>query len=164
MIFPGIAPSDSTLASKTLPDIEASLGNEFGALVGLSIAAFFGAAQPLILSFPLERPVFLREYSANTYSIVSYFLSKTLVEVVAVFGQNLLLFLITYFVLGLRGNFFLLLLSTWLMAVAAASLALWIGCAVSSPQSAIQLMPAVAVPQILFSGLFLKSSQVPVYL
>mmetsp|Transcript_82140 Transcript_82140/g.183223 ORF Transcript_82140/g.183223 Transcript_82140/m.183223 type:complete len:128 (-) Transcript_82140:64-447(-) len=50
------------------------------------------------------------------------------------------------------------------MALAAGSLALFVGCAVSSASSAIQLQPAISVPQILFSGLFLKSSQLPPYL
>lgn len=33
----------------------------FGALVQIMISAMFGSAQPMILAFPLERPIFLRE-------------------------------------------------------------------------------------------------------
>lgn len=42
----------------------------------------FGAAQPVLLSFPLERPTFLREYATATYGVLPYFLSKTAVELV----------------------------------------------------------------------------------
>lgn len=172
IIFPGVAKSVGDLeamAQEAGPFaaqkvISESVGNEFGALVGLSIAAFFGASQPLLLSFPLERPVFLREYSSNMYSVVSYFLSKTIVELLVTFIQNLLLFLITYWALNLRANFFELLFATWTMAISASSMALWLGCVVSSASTAIQLQPAMAVPQILFSGLFLKSNQLKVYL
>lgn len=172
LIFPGVADSEEKLAKmaadspvyEAYGNISSSLGSEFGALVGLSIAAFFGASQPLLLSFPLERPVFLREYSSNMYSVSAYFLSKTAVEVTVTLVQNLALFLITYWVLGLRGNFFELVLATWLMAISSASMALWIGCTVSTPSSAVQLAPAISVPQILFSGLFVKSDQLPGYL
>ncbi|CAE7934073.1 w, partial [Symbiodinium sp. KB8] len=39
----------------------------FNALVQVALVAMFSACQPVILTFPLERPVFLREYSSGTY-------------------------------------------------------------------------------------------------
>lgn len=144
-----------------------NLGNEFGAIVGIGIAAFFGSAQPLLLSFPLERPVFLREYSSNMYSVVSYFLAKTIVELGVTLGQNIALWLIVFFTLQFRAGIVGLLMligTTWLMAVSASSMALWVGCIVSTPSSAVQFAPAISVPQILFSGLFLKSKDLPIYL
>eukprot|EP00969_Alexandrium_andersonii_P132902 5877610-Alexandrium_andersonii.AAC.1 len=59
-----------------------------------------GSAQPILLTFPSERPVFLREYAAKQYRVTPYFLAKTLVEMPVVrlsapeFGQRL-----TYFAL-----------------------------------------------------------------
>jgi ABC-2 type transporter len=41
-----------------------------------------GTAQPALLSFPSERPVFLREYSTNHYSVLSYFVSRFTMEAV----------------------------------------------------------------------------------
>merc|ERR1712217_63250 len=93
------------------------------------------------------------------YSSVSYFLSKTVVELLVVLVQNVLLYLITYWALQLRANFFLLVLYSWLMAISSSSMALWVGCATSTPATAMQLMPLITVPQVLFSGLFLKSDQ-----
>ena len=40
----------------------------------------FGTAQPSLLAFPDERPVFLREYSTNHYSVTSYFISRLTME------------------------------------------------------------------------------------
>ena len=38
----------------------------FGAITMVTIASMFGAAQPVMLSFPFERPLFMREYSTGT--------------------------------------------------------------------------------------------------
>jgi hypothetical protein len=46
------------------------------------LMGMFGTAQPALLSFPSERPVFLREYSTNHYSVVSYFMSRLTMECV----------------------------------------------------------------------------------
>jgi len=157
LIFPGAAKDNDP--SKNF--------NVFGALVGLCIAGFFGAAQPLLLSFPLERPVFLREYSSNMYSCIAYFVSKTIVEVVVTFVQVSVLFAITFWVMGFTTGFVGFLESifaVWLMAIAAGSMALWVGCIVSTPSSAVQLAPAISVPQILFSGLFVQTKDLPIYL
>lgn len=185
LIFPGVALSISQLHDLTkdvdsckeltdpacmggwITEVRSHLTDEFGALVGIAIAAFFGSAQPLLLSFPLERPVFLREYSSNMYSTVSYFVAKTIVELCVTLMQNLALWVIVFWVMGFRCGlvgFVSLVLVTWLMACSAASMALWIGCVVSSPSSAVALSPAISVPQILFSGLFVKSSALPFYL
>lgn len=163
IIFPGVArDSDVTALNAYSKNF-----NVFGALVGLCIAAFFGAAQPLLLSFPLERPVFLREYTSNMYSVNAYFLGKTIVEVMVTLMQVFALCVITFFILGFGSGFAGFLesvASLWLMAISAGSLALWIGCAVTTPSSAVQLSPAISVPQILFSGLFLQTKDLPVYL
>lgn len=42
----------------------------------VSIGSMMGSAQPVMLAFPLERPVFLREYATGTYSVLAYFMSK----------------------------------------------------------------------------------------
>ena len=47
----------------------------------------FGTAQPSLLAFPEERPVFLREYSTNHYSVGSYFISRLVIESVVTFFQ-----------------------------------------------------------------------------
>ncbi|CAK9027630.1 unnamed protein product [Durusdinium trenchii] len=136
----------------------------FGTLVSLSIMAMMGAAQPVVLQFPQERPVFLREYAAHQYGVVPYFISKTLVEMPVVLMSSLLTFAVTYFWMGLHGGFVLLVLVSWLLGIASSSLALLVGCGVASAQKAIQLAPLTLIPQMLFSGLFVPVAKIPLSL
>jgi ABC-2 type transporter len=66
----------------TDPSNPNNLNSHFGALVMVMLMSMFGTAQPALLSFPDERPVFLREYSTNHYSVVSYFMSRFTMEAV----------------------------------------------------------------------------------
>ncbi|CAE8676936.1 unnamed protein product, partial [Polarella glacialis] len=133
----------------------------FGTLVSLSILSMMGCAQPILLQFPAERSVFLREYAAHQYGVIPYFMSKTLVEMPIVFMSQLLSFLITYWIMGLHGEFLLLVAVAWLLGMASSSLALLVGCGVTSGQKALQLAPLTLVPQMLFSGLFLPVAKIP---
>ena len=53
--------------------------------------AMFGTAMPTLLSFPEERPVFLREYSTNHYGVIAYFLSRLAMEALITFFQVIVL-------------------------------------------------------------------------
>jgi hypothetical protein len=46
-----------------------NFNNHFGAIAMVMISGMFGAAQPIMLSFPFERPMFLREYTTGTCKI-----------------------------------------------------------------------------------------------
>jgi len=133
----------------------------FGTIVSLAISAMMGAAQPILLTFPNERPVFLREYAAQQYGVVAYFISKTLVELPVVLGTQVVTFLLAYWIMGLHGNFVYLTVLSWLLGIASSSLSLIVGCGVASAQKAIQLAPLVLIPQMLFSGLFIPVSKIP---
>jgi len=50
-----------------------------GAFFFLSVSAFMSSLSPIILTFPLEKGVFLKEQSSKMYSVGSYFLSRNLV-------------------------------------------------------------------------------------
>ena len=65
IIFLDVAQSDR--------EVNSNVQSTFGALIMVLLMSMFGTAQPALLSFPEERPVFLREYSTNHYSVVSYF-------------------------------------------------------------------------------------------
>lgn len=72
VIFLNVGSSDSSIPS--------NLQSHFGGLIMVSLMSMFGTAQPALLAFPEERPVFLREYSTNHYSVVSYFISRLTME------------------------------------------------------------------------------------
>ncbi|CAE7759180.1 ABCG2 [Symbiodinium sp. CCMP2456] len=146
----------------------------FGTIVSLSIMAMMGAAQPVLLQFPQERPVFLREYAAHQslcckevwfrYGVVPYFISKTIVEMPVVLLAQIVTFLVTYWWMGLHGSVLLLVLVSWGLGVTSSSLALLVGCGVSTAQKAIQLAPLTLIPQMLFSGLFVPVAKIPLSL
>jgi len=133
----------------------------YGTIVSMAISAMMGNAQPILLSFPSERPVFLREYAAQQYSVAPYFLSKTLVEMPVVLASQLVTFLCSYWLMGLHGNFAELVIISWALGITSSSLALLIGCGVASGQKALQLAPLALIPQMLFSGLFLPVQKIP---
>lgn len=45
----------------SVPAVIKQVNSQFGVLVQLGIGGMFGLAQPTMLTFPLERPVFIRE-------------------------------------------------------------------------------------------------------
>jgi hypothetical protein len=140
---------------------QADFQAHFGTVISLAIAAMMGAAQPILLLFPSERPVFLREYAANQYGVVAYFISKTLVEMPVLVGTQVVTFLVAYWLMGLHGNFILMVLLSWLLGLASASISLIVGCGVASAQKAMQLAPLALIPQMLFSGLFIPVQKIP---
>eukprot|EP00927_Polykrikos_kofoidii_P061397 TRINITY_DN56232_c0_g1_i1.p1 TRINITY_DN56232_c0_g1~~TRINITY_DN56232_c0_g1_i1.p1 ORF type:complete len:669 (+),score=82.34 TRINITY_DN56232_c0_g1_i1:76-2082(+) len=133
----------------------------YGLLVSLSIAAMIGSAQHVLLTFPSERPIFLREFTSRQYGVVPYFISKTLVEMPVIFLCQLMIYLISYQAMGLHGNFWVLVLISWGLGMASSSLCLVTCCAASSARSATQLSLLVLIPQMLFSGLFLPVEEIP---
>ena len=140
------------------------LQTHFGALVQVCIGSMFGSAQPTILTFPLEAPIYLREYAAGAYGAVPYFLSKMIVELPLTFAQNMLLGVITYFLMEFQGNFLWLVCIFWLNGFFAASVALLLGSAASNTKVAMELAPLLFVPQMLFSGFFIRMDQIPEYM
>jgi ABC-2 type transporter len=62
------------------PAIQSNVQSHFGAMIMVLLMSMFGTAQPALLAFPEERPVFLREYSTNHYSVLSYFGSRLTME------------------------------------------------------------------------------------
>lgn len=82
-IFLHVGASDSSNSS--------NIQSHFGALVMVLLLSMFGTAMPSLLAFPAERPVFLREYSTNHYSVLSYFTSRLTVEVIITGAQILVI-------------------------------------------------------------------------
>lgn len=140
---------------------DGDLISHFGGLIQLTISAQFGASQPMILTFPLERPIFLREYATGTYGSVAYFISKMLVELPIEFIRTVLVYLVAYWLMGLDGNFIELVLPTWLLSVVASSTALLLGCIATNVNTAMQAAPVIFVPQLLFAGFFIKIELIP---
>lgn len=141
-----------------------SIEGHFGSIANMAMSAMFSAVQPIILTFPIERPVFLREYSSGLYSIIPYVISKTLMEMTLNFIFTFLMMFITYWIIDLNGNFFILVLIFWLQGIVGSSLALFLGSISSNVKTAVQMTPLLLVPQILFAGVFLRIELIPSWL
>ena len=139
-----------------------SLNSHFGAVVNLCIGGMFGSAQPMILLFPYERPIFLREYATGTYGAIPYFMSKIIVEITLAFLTQCEMMLISYWLVGFHGNWMLWTLVLWLLALVASSTALLLGCLLTQVKQAMEAAPGIFVPQIIFSGFFIRIQQIPV--
>lgn len=136
----------------------------FNALVQVALVAMFSACQPVILAFPLERPVFLREHSSGTYRVLPYYLSKMAVEVPLVFIQSLMTLGLCYVVMCLNGDFCYLLCTMVLLSICSVAVALAISCVVQQPRETGAVGPIIFVPQMLFSGIFIPVRHIPSYL
>ena len=71
-----------------------------GAIFFFSIAVFMSSSMTVVLTFPAERAVFLREYSANMYSVSAYFFGRSSTELPFVVFFPLLLTSVSYYIIG----------------------------------------------------------------
>ena len=156
LIFLGIAGEDNA--------VQANLQSHFGAVTFVLISSMFGSAQPIMLMFPFERPLFMREYSTGTYSSLSYFMSKIALELPLTLLQTLLQFILVFFMMNLQGNFIYFVLEAWGLGLASSSVAMALGASVSNVKDVTELAPLLFVPQLLFAGFFIRTSQIPVFL
>lgn len=140
------------------------LQTHMGALTMVGINSMFGSVQPAILTFPSERPVFLREYASKMYGVVPYFLSKTISELVLLVLQIHCALLVSYFGMGFHGTFHVHFAAYFFIGLASSSVGLFLGCSISNIKTAMEVTPLAFVPQILFAGFFIKMEQVPVVL
>lgn len=75
--------------------------NRNGALFFITMTVSFNSIQNIILIFPDERPVFLREVNNNMYSVSPYFFAKVLAELPAAFITPGVFGCIVYYAIGL---------------------------------------------------------------
>jgi hypothetical protein len=124
----------------------------------------FGTAQPALLAFPEERPVFLREYSTNHYSVFSYFMSRFTVEASITALQILVQLVLSYFLIGFQAHFLSIYCIIYVLAMSSTAMAVMLGCAVEDPKLGQEMLPILFVPQMLFAGFFVKPDLIPIWL
>lgn len=127
----------------------------------------FNAVQNVILVFPEERPIFLREVNNNMYDVSPYFCAKILSELPIGIGTPVLFGTVAYWALGLNpdiGHFFLMLLTFILSYNAAGSYSILLSASISNKDLAVAITPVLIIPFMLFGGFFVTPSQIPVYM
>jgi len=136
----------------------------FGAVLMSLLANVFATVVPTMVAFPEERPVFLREYATNHYSVPAYFLSRLCMELFVTGCQATVSSVITYFMMGFSAPFGIFWSSCFTLAMTSTALGVLIGCSVKDPGVAMEFLPLVFMPQIIFSGFFIPPELIPVWL
>lgn len=72
-----------------------------GGLFFISVSMIFGNMMPTILTFQIERPVFLREQANRMYNVVPYYFAKVFIDVPIVGLSAILFVTMCYFGIGL---------------------------------------------------------------
>jgi len=141
-----------------------NLQSVFGAITLMLMQAIMGSALPALLAFPIERPVFLREYSTNHYSVASYFASRLVIEGFVTAVQIFVSTMIMYFMIEINADYVTVLGISYLLGMTSTAMAVMLGCAVEDPKLGTELLPIVFVPQFILSGFFVTPSLMPVWL
>jgi len=143
---------------------QVNIQSHFGALTMVALMSMFSTAQPALLAFPDERPVFLREYSTNHYNVLAYFLSRFTMEASITALQVLVMAIITFFMIEFQMSFIMFYVTIYSLAMASTALAVLLGCAVEDPKLGQEMLPILFVPQMLFAGFFVAPSLIPKWL
>jgi len=124
--------------------------------------------QNIILIFPDERPVFLREVNNNMYYASPYFWAKIITELPANLLTPVIFGCITYYGIGFSTDqwyrFPLFLCIIILIYNAASGYSLMISCVISDKQLAVTLTPVLVIPFMLFAGFFVNQASIPAWL
>jgi ATP-binding cassette subfamily G (WHITE) protein 1 len=134
--------------------------NRNGALFFITMTISFNSIQNIVLIFPDERPVFLREVNNNMYDVGAYFFAKITSELPASLVTPVVFSCMVYYSIGLSTvywwNFPLFIAILFILYNTAGSYALIISCLISDKQMAVTLTPVLIIPFMLFAGFFVN--------
>lgn len=145
----------------------AGIQNKQGALFFITMNISFNAIQNVILIFPDERPVFLREVNNNMYNTGPYFWAKVISELPFSIATPTIFGCIVYYAIGLDtafDKFMVFLLTLILIYNASSGYSLIISASFSDKQLAVTLTPVLIIPFMLFAGFFVSSENIGWYL
>ena len=146
---------------------EVGISNIQGSLFFITMNMTINAIQNVVLIFPDERPIFLREVNNNMYNASPYFWAKVISELPFSIATPALFGAIVYYPLGLNPGaeyFFAFLLTCILVYNASTGFSLVISVSFSNKQLAVTLTPVLIIPFMLFAGFFVAESNIPVWL
>lgn len=114
--------------------------------------------QPVLLTFPAERPLFLKEENSKMYSVTPYYFGRTILELPLNMIIPLLFSSIVYFSAGFNSDeafiFFNFVLTTILLSLVGNSMGLLVGSFFDEPKLASAMAPLIFIPMMLFSGFY----------
>lgn len=111
------------------------------------------------VTFPAEKPIYLKESANKMYSLSWYFLSRNIVEMPVIILVPIFSSLIIYWMVGFHPGasyFFLFVLIGFLSCLCGNSFGLFAGSLFNTVMLASSIIPTFAIP-MLFLGGFLKN-------
>lgn len=151
----------------TVSETQVGIQSVQGALFIFVTENTFMPMYSTLVLFPLELPLFMREYRSGLYSTHLYYLSKMAAMLPGLIVEPVLFVLIAYWLTGLRNTLYAFvmtaMITTLTMNVSAAC-----GCFFSNAFSSVAIAMACLVPfdyvLMVTSGLFSKLSTLPYYI
>ena len=138
-----------------------------GFLFFVSVNQTMTAMYSVLLLFIVERPVFLREYSNKTYGIITYFISKSVIEVPFQFIFPVIFSTIIYFSVGMRADiehfftFVFILISDCLFGT---SVGFLFGSIFHNPSKAATGWLLIMLPYFIFAGYLVNLENITIWL
>ena len=146
-------------------DIKAMF-NKNGSLFFMTAFHFIPAMMAMIVTFPIQRAAFLKEYSGRFYSTLPYYMSKVMVELPLSILFPIIWTCAIYYIVNYHHPFVNLVkmcVVGVLMTFTSQSLGILIGCAFDSIDTALNITPLVFFPFMLFSGFYVNSDSIPAW-
>jgi ABC-type multidrug transport system permease subunit len=122
---------------------------------------------PNLLTFQIERPVFIREYSNQMYSVLPYYATKLMIDMPLMLLTPMLMECLVYWAVGFRhgaSSFFKFYMVLELCVQTGSALGLSISTMAPNIVVATTIAPAFIMPMMLFGGLMVNPSTVFVWL
>lgn len=146
-------------------EVDARVANYYGAIAVMVILALFGQVEGVSVTIPSIRLLYLAEHSfADFYGSAAFFLSQLLIELPLTFLNALIQVTAAYWIVGFQGSFVEWVGVVFATSVATSAVGWLISCTSKSPLTALQLVPVVFLPQLLFSGLLTDVQLIPPWL
>lgn len=135
-----------------------------GPLMNLHFVMFGACGQQALINIPLERPIFIREYKANMYSIPAYLTAKVLWELPQMMFICFVVLATGFIFLGLNGSFLIHYCLLLFTALSGGAIGLLLACvAPGVPEIAVTFAQlALATLPNAVSGIFRPISEIPI--
>jgi hypothetical protein len=154
-----------TISSTNVTTLDTTLNDYYGAISIMILLGLFGNVERVSVSIPAIRALFLAEHGmARLYGLFPFLLSQVCIELPITLFMSIVQMSISYWIIGFVGNYFVWVLIVFLGSAATSSIG-WLICSLTySPLTALQLVPVIVLPQILFSGLLIDIRLIPPWL
>ncbi|KAJ9597850.1 hypothetical protein L9F63_011292, partial [Diploptera punctata] len=151
----------------TILETQTGVQSVQGALFILVTENTFSPMYSVLATFPLELPLFMREYRSGLYPTHLYYFSKILAMLPGLILEPVIFVMVIYWLAGLRSSLYAFVM-TIIITILTMNVSTACGCFFSNAFDSTPLAMAYLVPfdyvLMITSGLFIKLSTLPQYI